>query len=241
MRFLSEAALTDAAAAFGSTTLPDTSALQSEFWFGVDAASSRLNRATGNLATLINSPSYSPGYASLTAGLNAGASTGFTLDVNTSNTLTWLALVRPTNTNSMFVAADGTASPSLTNLLLSNGNISSGNGQTSGATDQAILPLPDTSKFTLVMGVGLLNTPSRVFVASGSGPTIAMDDGANQYLPASRTGAPIQVGGFINANFAGTFDIAAFASFTDAKGSSFLTELYPVWKAYAQSRGITVN
>lgn len=234
-RIVSENALSDLALAFGTTTLPDTSGVLGEWWFGGDFTASRKNRVTQVDATVVGTPTYGEGYASM-----GHAVGGFVADIALPNSSTVVALLKATAGIPLVLgtnAADGFGN---LNLYMPGGGVSLGNGAIYGSTDQSFLTVT-AGVFTLVMGVGLLNQVGRIYRINEAG--VAFDDAtAGGYvLPASRYVEPFRVGGAFNANLAGNFDIAALAIFDGAKGQAFLEEIYLAWKAKAASRGVTVS
>lgn len=233
---------------FGSATLPDFERVRGEWWLGVDAAASGLNRINGEVADELGAPNYFPGY--VTVGYEGGgepAGYGFLTDValTPGDPVTILALIRPINgatilapkkpadqfeyLNYNFVALDAPTRASM------------GNGHSVGATNQAIIAGgPDDDKFTLYMGVALLGTLGRIYRIDAGGVAQDVSDEPG-YLPALRSTEPFQLGGFHNVNVLGHADTAAVAIIADNKGQAFLEEIYPMWKAYAEGRGLAVN
>jgi hypothetical protein len=243
--FVSQLASTDPGSAFGSNTLPDFNNIAGEWWFGGTEAQSIANAITGVDAAVIGDPLYSPGFANIGFIFGGGGrEDGYSLDVGGGlNALSILMLYRYQaagaakllgapdggGTNYNFFAPDAT-------------HISFGHGQTIGATDQAVLEIPDNTKFTLIMGVGVLNAPGRLYrITEADG--VVFDDGGAPYAPAVRNNGPMQVGGQFNPGWAGAFDLAALAVIHEQKGSAFLEEIYPMYKAYATAapRGIVLN
>jgi hypothetical protein len=244
-QIISQQATGDVLSAFGSNTLLSFDGVLGEWWLGDDEASSLPNAITGVNATVIGAPVYHPGYASI--GYSGGVSKGFNLDVGAeSGAVTLLALLRNPDAAGAPIIAGPSIDPadqaSFFNYNLKFGDqthISMGNGHITGSTDQSIVTVPDATKFTMVQGVGLLNTPSRIYMTTAGGTV--MDDGAAVSMPVTRELAPIRLGGLFNVNFHGFFDIAAFALVDGGMGQDYIEGIYPLWKAYAESRGIAVN
>lgn len=235
-QIISQNALASTAYAVGSTTLPSFDGAIGEWWLGTSAAASP-NAINGAAIAAVNAPTFAAAYATL-GYTSGGGVKGLTLDIGSTSTITWAALVRPVGTCDTAIASNLTDSGNANLRITPAGSASFGNGQTTGATTQSLLALPDATKFNLIVGVGLLNTPSRVFVANNG--TVTMNDGAAAYLPTSRPAGVITLGGINDINHQGLFDIAAFGAWNDAKGSTFVSALYPMWKAYAQSLSLTV-
>ena len=235
-QIISQNALASAGYAVGSTTLPNFDGAIGEWWFGASAAAS-LNAISGVAPTEVNAPNFADAYATL--GFTSGGGTkGLTLDIPSTPAITWAALVRPVGGSAGYIASNlNSVSNAQLRLTIGN-NASFGNGQTTGATDQSILPLPDPAKFNLIVGVGLLATPSRLFVVDDG--VVTMDDGGAAYLPITRPAGVVTLGAVNDINNQGLFDLAAFAAWDDAKGSTFIDQLYPMWRAYAENLGLTV-
>ncbi|MEG3124796.1 hypothetical protein [Sphingomonas sp. GB1N7] len=219
--------------ALGSNTLPNFDGVRGEFWFGGTLADSRVNAITGNAAAVIGAPSIQPGYAAL----NYADNTGFTLDIPLPASASVLILMR---------SAGGPVvlSPSSFeyNVLVTNdGKVSAGHGGTFGSTDQAILDQPNAGNFSLFMANFTLGQLARIYRIDANG-TVFDDATLGGYtVPTTRSTNPIQVMGRLNANYQGAADIAALAIIDGARGQAYLEAIYPLYKAFAQSRGCTVN
>lgn len=247
-QIVSQLATGDLESSFGSNTIPNFEGVLGEWWLGDDAAASGLNSITGVVAAEIGDPLYSPGYA--TIGYPGGGepnASGFLTDVgaNSGGAVTILALVRNITGGAQIAPKDPGDAFSWLNYNFSGvagpQRASMGNGHSFGATDQSVLPIgPDAAKFSLFMGVALLNTQARIF-RTDAGGTVQDVAGELGFIPAVRNLSPLQIGGFFNVNNIGTFDVAALAFIAGNKGQAFIEELYPLWKAYAESRGVAVN
>lgn len=234
-QIISQLGSSDPGSSFGSNTLPSFDSVAGEWWFGGDA-SKNVNAMTGVLATSEGSPVYAPGF------INLGDSPNdyLTLDVGpTASDFSIVALVRPNASIAKAIIAGNITDAANYNLVFGNANnISAGNGQITGSTDQSVLPLPDPAKFVLVMGVYRIGLPSRIYLISESGTST--DDGAAQFVPTTRLMTPMRIGGFYNVNWGGRFDVAGFAIIAEAKPQSYIETLYPMWKTYAEARGLSV-
>lgn len=243
-QIFSQTASADPASAFGSSTLPNFDGALGEWWLGDDAAASRLNWINGVNSTVVGAPAYHAGYA--TVGNAGNVPKGFEADVGAvSGAVTMLALARGVAATVYIAApydpADAQAVSLNYNLIVPTNvtDFSAGNGHRSGATDQAILASPDPAKFTFIQGVYLPSTPGRLYLMDDA--AVLMDDGGAAYTPANRDTHVIRIGAFPDINFQGEVDVAAVALFDGNKGQAFFEEVYPLWKAYAESRGLAVN
>lgn len=234
-QIISALGVSDLAATFGSNTLPDFSNVLGEWWLGNSQAESIVNQITGVNGALIGAPTWNKGYATFKSGA-AGSQKGILTDVKVVDSVTIVALIRQIGAKAYVAAPEGSANY---NLFYGAAGISFGNGQLSGATDQSVLPAEALPNFTFVMGVGMLGQPSLIYKVNAGGTT--SDLGANAFLPSSRPDLFAVLGANGDVNNASSIDVAAVAIIGEAKGQSYAEQLYPMWKAYAQSRGITVG
>lgn len=236
-------AVSDPALAFGSLTLPSYLDMLGEWWLG-SAASGMTNRVTGVNATLIGAPDISPGF--MTAFNDGAGGKGFLADVGApgAGAVSLVALVRPLAIVASIHKFAGSSADNGTNYNLvipDLTHVSFGNGQTTGATDQSIEAIADNTKFQMVMGVGLLNTPSRIYMTTGGAvPVTVFDDGVAAYEPTTRDTSALQVGGLFNAGWQGSTEIAAIALVAGGQDAAFLESLYARWKPYAEELGLVV-
>lgn len=245
-QIVAQTALSAAAYAFGSVTLPDFNNVLGEWWFGESNTASRTNLITGVASTMLGTPVFGAGYARMgyiPSGSNGGISgaVGYRTDIKVPNAYTWIALVRPGYNVPAIAALNLTDGYQyISNMLISidPSRFSLGNGGVTGASDQAILAAPDATKFNFVMGTAALNEPGRIWTVSEIGT--AFDQGGSEYLPSSRPDALINLGALADNNFQGWFDLAAFAVLTGEKGETYAEAVYPMWKAFAEQRGLTV-
>ncbi|KQS01508.1 hypothetical protein ASG11_17800 [Sphingomonas sp. Leaf357] len=219
--------------ALGSNTLPNFDGVRGEFWFGGTLADSRLNAITGNMAGVIGSPSIQPGYAAL----NYTDNTGFFLDIPLPASASVLMLMRSAGGPVIL----NPSSFEYNVIATLEGKISAGHGGASGSTDQAILDQPNAGNFTLFMANFTVGQLARIYRIDANG-TVFDDATLGGYtVPTTRSTNPIQVMGRLNANYQGAADIAALAIVENARGQAYLEAVYPLYKAFAQSRGCTVN
>lgn len=248
-QIVSQLATGDLESSFGSNTIPDFEGVLGEWWFGGDAATSGLNSITGVVAAELGAPAYSPNYVRIGyPGDGEPAASGFTADVSATpaGAVSILALVRNMNGDSPIASSRDLGNPGgWLNYNLTTFNaperVSMGNGHTISSTAQSVLPVgPDPAKFSLFMGVALLSMPALIFRtdANGTAQNVGTEPTAR---PAVRNLSPLQIGGYVNVNIGGMFDLAALAFIAGNKGQAFIEEVYPLWKAYAESRGLAVN
>lgn len=235
-QIISQLGSSDPASAFGSNTLPDFAAVLGEWWLGGSADASRKNAITAAMGTVIGSPAWGAGFATFATGAS-GAPAGITTDIKVTGPVTIVALVR-TGTGLGLVAHSGHPASMSYSLSTTGSSASMGAGHLIGATDQAILAIDAAPAFNFVVGVSVLNQPGLIYKINAAGTT--SDVGANQYLPTSRPDSFLILGAGGDANNAGTVDVAAVAVLSEARPQSYAEALYPAWKAFAQSRGLTV-
>lgn len=236
-QIISQLASSDPASAFGTNTLPNFDFVTGEWWFGGSLAASRVNSITGVEAAVFSAePIWQQGFATMQSG-GVGAQRGLTTDAPITPSMSFVALVRRYGLEDGTILVPSDESTSF-NMLTYQGDVSHGNGHQIGATDQSRLPLAPAPAFTFYMGVAVLAQPSRLYKVTQAGTT--MDDGGGLYLPTSRPAGTVRIGGGTNVNFAGRVDVAALAVLSDAMPQSYAETLYPMWKGYAESRGLTV-
>lgn len=234
-QIIAQSGMSDPTASFGSNTLPDFDNVLGEWWLGGTLADSVVNQITGVSGTVFGSPSVTGGYMTVATG-DVPAHNGIETDIVTPSNLTVVALVR--RIAGKLVAF---GNPNSMNWTLSHTSTKIGmdNGAYSVNTDQAYV-VPETPPlFTFVMGVSTLGNKSKIYKVTEAGTT-QDEAGATSGIQTTRPNSLIRIGGGGDVNNTGIGDIAAFAVIEDVKGQSYAEALYPMWRAYAQSRGITV-
>lgn len=243
VQIVSQSNVSNPSQAFGSATLPSYQDVLGEWWPGSEA-SGITNRITRVDATLIGAPSQSAGFMNV-GSTSSAPGFGFTTDVGAhQSSLSLLALVRPSSIPDLVKFLSPSGDHFNYNMCFGNAgaadHISFGNGHTIGSTDQSVLTI-DPTKFNMVMGVGILSTPGRLYSTTGGDtPATVFDDGGTPFEPTAREMSPLQVGGFWNAGWSGSVDVAAVALVDGAKDADYIEAVYSRWRNFAESLGLTV-
>lgn len=224
-----------------TATIPDPAGLMAEFWLGVDAATSKKNRAYGG-SDLIDlsgglAPTYSSNYLTVNNGATLGASAGLDSTINAPGAVTIAVLQRQSPTGGK-LRVFGTDVTAIGGNGAAGSYYSFWNGAVDGSTDQAHVAYGSTdTAFHLVVGVGVIGQVGNIYTYTGG---VLSTDVATR-TDVARSSTTVKLGGFISNQFQGSVDVAWAAMFNLPMTPAAIANLYASIKAWGTARGLTVS